>query len=48
MKKTEALLIALRHLYNFVDSAELWENDEYADYVQALKVYGYDENNYPY
>ena len=45
MTKKQALLIALKHLYAFVDSAELWDDLGYQDYVEALKVYGYDKDN---
>lgn len=48
MTKKQATLIALRHLYAFVDSAEVWEDEDYQDYVEALKVFGYDKDNRVY
>jgi len=45
MNKKQATLIALKHLYAFVDSADLWEDEDYQDYVGALKAHGYDQDN---
>lgn len=41
MTKKEAIKIAAEHLYRFVESAELWEDEGYQDYVEAVKVLGY-------
>jgi hypothetical protein len=43
MTKKEAIRIAAEHLYRFVDSAELWDDPDYQDYVEALKTLGYSE-----
>jgi len=45
MTKKEATTIALRSLYAFVDSADLWDDEDYQDYVLALKTHGYNQNN---
>ncbi|UWG96794.1 hypothetical protein LPY66_18235 [Dehalobacter sp. DCM] len=41
MTKKEAVQIAAQHLFNFVDSADVWEDDVYQDYVEALNKLGY-------
>jgi hypothetical protein len=41
MTKKEAIKIAAEHLFRFVDSADVWEDDIYRDYVEALEVLGY-------
>jgi hypothetical protein len=43
MTKKEAIRIALQHLFNFVDSADIWEDNDYQDYVAALKKFGITE-----
>jgi myosin heavy subunit len=43
MTKKEAVLIALKHLFAFVDSAEVWEDNDYQDFVEALKKFGITE-----
>lgn len=44
MTKKEAITIAANHLYAFVDSADVWEDKDYEDYVEALKILGYKKN----